>query len=89
MPTECGNPLFLQWIKEWLDVAKERNSKGVTTSVAPDIMCAALSNTHLTTLQKIQEGVRLDESLPLGFQSPLRSTTALWTWSEVVRPLDG
>ncbi|KAI9879377.1 MAG: Crossover junction endonuclease mus81 [Pleopsidium flavum] len=31
MPTECGNPLLLEWIKEWLDVAKERNSKGVTT----------------------------------------------------------
>ena len=26
---ECANPLLLGWVKEWLDVAKERNSKGV------------------------------------------------------------
>ncbi|OAX78871.1 hypothetical protein ACJ72_06817 [Emergomyces africanus] len=25
----CANPLLLQWIKEWLDQARERNSKGV------------------------------------------------------------
>ena len=25
------NPLLLDWVKEWLDVARERNSKGVTT----------------------------------------------------------
>ncbi|KAH8675622.1 crossover junction endonuclease MUS81 [Xylariales sp. PMI_506] len=27
----CANPLLLSWVKEWLDVARERNSKGVTT----------------------------------------------------------
>ncbi|CAG7923729.1 unnamed protein product [Penicillium olsonii] len=27
---ECANPLLLGWIKEWLDQARERNSKGVT-----------------------------------------------------------
>ncbi|PGH04964.1 hypothetical protein AJ79_06921 [Helicocarpus griseus UAMH5409] len=26
----CANPLLLEWIKEWLDQARERNSKGVT-----------------------------------------------------------
>ncbi|KAI1320236.1 hypothetical protein F5Y16DRAFT_86106 [Xylariaceae sp. FL0255] len=33
MPNEesCANPLLLGWVKEWLDVARERNSKGVTT----------------------------------------------------------
>ncbi|EGC43701.1 crossover junction endonuclease mus81 [Histoplasma capsulatum var. duboisii H88] len=25
----CANPLLLEWIKEWLDEARERNSKGV------------------------------------------------------------
>ncbi|THC95291.1 hypothetical protein EYZ11_005246 [Aspergillus tanneri] len=30
MSETCGNPLLLQWIKEWLDQARERNSKGVT-----------------------------------------------------------
>ncbi|KAN0116863.1 hypothetical protein V8E51_002840 [Hyaloscypha variabilis] len=28
---ECANPLLLSWVKEWLDTARERNSKGVTT----------------------------------------------------------
>ncbi|KAL2706295.1 hypothetical protein AAEP93_001545 [Penicillium crustosum] len=30
MSEECANPLLLEWIKEWLDQARERNSKGVT-----------------------------------------------------------
>ncbi|KAF7719741.1 Uncharacterized protein PECH_005698 [Penicillium ucsense] len=30
MSAECANPLLLGWIKEWLDQARERNSKGVT-----------------------------------------------------------
>lgn len=27
---ECANPLLLQFLKEWWDVAKERSSKGAT-----------------------------------------------------------
>lgn len=27
----CANPILLGWVKEWLDLARERNSKGVTT----------------------------------------------------------
>ncbi|KAK0729107.1 ERCC4 domain-containing protein [Apiosordaria backusii] len=27
----CANPMFLGWVKEWYDTAKERNSKGVIT----------------------------------------------------------
>ncbi|KAK3167278.1 hypothetical protein OEA41_010405 [Lepraria neglecta] len=30
-PATCANPLLLEWIKEIYDLAKERNSKGVTT----------------------------------------------------------
>jgi crossover junction endonuclease MUS81 len=30
MASECANPLLLGWVKEWLDDAKERNSKGFT-----------------------------------------------------------
>ncbi|KAB8230516.1 crossover junction endonuclease MUS81 [Aspergillus alliaceus] len=30
MSETCANPLLLGWIKEWLDQAKEHNSKGVT-----------------------------------------------------------
>ncbi|KAJ2974498.1 hypothetical protein NQ176_g6021 [Zarea fungicola] len=28
---DCANPQFLGWVKEWLEVARERNSKGITT----------------------------------------------------------
>ncbi|RDL42307.1 Uncharacterized protein BP5553_02286 [Venustampulla echinocandica] len=28
---ECANPLLLGWVSEWLETARERNSKGVTT----------------------------------------------------------
>ncbi|KKY22860.1 putative dna repair protein [Phaeomoniella chlamydospora] len=31
MPEMCANPLLLQWLKEWYDGARERNSKGATT----------------------------------------------------------
>jgi crossover junction endonuclease MUS81 len=34
MSEECANPLLLGWIKEWLDQARERNSKGVTVLVS-------------------------------------------------------
>ena len=27
---ECANPLLLSWVKEWLETARERNTKGVT-----------------------------------------------------------
>ncbi len=27
---QCANPLLLAWVEEWLQVARERNSKGVT-----------------------------------------------------------
>ncbi|KAI9704314.1 MAG: Crossover junction endonuclease mus81 [Candelina mexicana] len=30
MANECANPLLLQWIGEWLETARERNTKGVT-----------------------------------------------------------
>lgn len=33
MPVEepCANPLLLGWVQEWVDQARDRNSKGVTT----------------------------------------------------------
>jgi crossover junction endonuclease MUS81 len=30
MPSECANPLLLGWVSEWLETAREQNSKGVT-----------------------------------------------------------
>ena len=34
MSESCANPLLLGWIKEWLDQARERNSKGFTVFVS-------------------------------------------------------
>jgi crossover junction endonuclease MUS81 len=39
MSEDCANPLLLGWIKEWLDQARERNSKGVTVFVYPESQC--------------------------------------------------
>jgi crossover junction endonuclease MUS81 len=30
MSEECANPLLLGWVEEWLETARERNSRGVT-----------------------------------------------------------
>ncbi len=30
MSSECANPLLLGWVSEWLETARERNSKGIT-----------------------------------------------------------
>ena len=46
MADECANPLLAQFLKEWWDVAKERNSKGATTFVrkAPNATYADLAS---------------------------------------------
>lgn len=61
----CANPLLLEWIKEWLDQARERNSKGVTVSV--------LSGSSLLTLANPRRYKKAYESMkacPLVFQHP-------------------
>jgi crossover junction endonuclease MUS81 len=30
MPEDCANPLLAKWLKEWMDKAKEQNTKGYT-----------------------------------------------------------
>ncbi|KAF7504536.1 hypothetical protein GJ744_002092 [Endocarpon pusillum] len=55
MPEDCANPLLLGWIKEWLDQARERNSKGVTVyKKAYDSMKACpLRFTHPAEAQQL------------------------------------
>lgn len=87
MATECANPLYLQWIKEWLDLAKERNSKGVTMSVIIILHVALLYSSWISNLYptpQVQEGVRLDESMSLSLQPSLRSSTALRAGTEAM-----
>jgi crossover junction endonuclease MUS81 len=33
MDDDCANPLLLEWLKEWMEEARERNSKGYTVYV--------------------------------------------------------
>lgn len=33
MEDDCANPLLLQWLKEWMDEANARSSKGYTVCV--------------------------------------------------------
>ncbi|OJD16747.1 hypothetical protein AJ78_03126 [Emergomyces pasteurianus Ep9510] len=51
----CANPLLLQWIKEWRDQARERNSKGVNVyKKAYDSMKACpLAFTHPSEAQQL------------------------------------
>ena len=60
MAEECANPLLAQFLKEWWDVAKERNSKGATTCVRE---ATVIRNTLM--LSKIQASLRVDDSLPV------------------------
>ncbi|KAI9678777.1 MAG: Crossover junction endonuclease mus81 [Caeruleum heppii] len=63
---ECANPLLLQWIGEWLDTARERNSKGITMyKKAYDSMKACpLSFNHPSQAQQLHGlGPKLCERL--------------------------
>jgi crossover junction endonuclease MUS81 len=52
----CPNPLLLSWVKEWLDVARERNSKGVTTyrNAYNALKACPLKMTHPCQLQNLK-----------------------------------
>jgi crossover junction endonuclease MUS81 len=52
---ECANPLLLSWVKEWLDTARERNSKGVTTykKAYDSLKSCPLPFTHPTEAQQL------------------------------------
>jgi crossover junction endonuclease MUS81 len=52
---ECANPLLLSWVKEWLDTARERNSKGVTTykKAYDSLKSCPLPFTHPTEVQQL------------------------------------
>ena len=52
---ECANPLLLSWVKEWLDTARERNSKGVTTykTAYDSLKSCPLPFTHPSEAQQL------------------------------------
>lgn len=62
----CSNPQLLSWVKEWLDVARERNSKGVTTykNAYESLKACPLVFEHPAELQQLKGfGPKLCERL--------------------------
>lgn len=53
---ECSNPQWLAWVKEWLDLARERNSKGVTTyrNAYESLRACPISFEHPSELQQLK-----------------------------------
>jgi crossover junction endonuclease MUS81 len=62
----CANPLLLQWVKEWWDTARERNSKGVTTykHAYDSLKACPITFEHPASLQQLRGfGPKLCERL--------------------------
>ncbi|CEJ90716.1 hypothetical protein VHEMI06477 [[Torrubiella] hemipterigena] len=65
-PEESTNAQFLAWVKEWLDVARERNSKGVTTykNAYDSLKACPMTFEHPSELQQLRGfGPKLCERL--------------------------
>ncbi|KAJ4296068.1 Crossover junction endonuclease mus81 [Collariella sp. IMI 366227] len=61
-----ANPLLLEWVKEWYDTAKERNSKGVTTykHAYDSLRACPITFEHPSSLQQLKGfGPKLCERL--------------------------
>ncbi|KAK3389096.1 ERCC4 domain-containing protein [Sordaria brevicollis] len=58
MPSDenCANPLFLGWVKEWWDTARERNTKGVYAykKAYASLKSCPLTFQHPAELQKLK-----------------------------------
>lgn len=62
----CANPLLLGWIKEWLDQARDRNSKGITVLV----FCYSLLGPLLTPRYRYKKAYDSMKACPLTFSHP-------------------
>ncbi|KAL7932251.1 hypothetical protein V8C35DRAFT_307798 [Trichoderma chlorosporum] len=53
---ECANPQFLAWVKEWLDFARERNSKGFTAyrNAYESLKACPIAFEHPASLQQLK-----------------------------------
>lgn len=64
--SESANPQLLAWVKEWLDVARERNSKGITTykHAYDSLKACPITFEHPSQLQQLKGfGPKLCERL--------------------------
>ncbi|GAO15080.1 uncharacterized protein UV8b_02369 [Ustilaginoidea virens] len=53
---QCANPQLLGWVKEWLDVARERNTQGITTyrNAYESLKACPLTFEHPAELQQLK-----------------------------------
>ncbi|RDA94127.1 hypothetical protein CP533_6621 [Ophiocordyceps camponoti-saundersi (nom. inval.)] len=64
--TECANPLLLSWVEEWLNVARQRNSHGITTykNAYESLKACPINFQHPAELQQLKGfGPKLCERL--------------------------
>lgn len=68
----CGNPLLLEWIKEWLDHAEQRNSKGVSVSVSHGSFESTLYHrmVFLISFYRYKKAYNSMKACPLIFNDP-------------------
>ena len=66
MPENCANPLLAGWLKEWMDQAKERNSKGYTVYSA---LSYYLSKQSLT-VTRYKKAYQSLQACPMPFSHP-------------------
>ncbi|KAK4035058.1 ERCC4 domain-containing protein [Parachaetomium inaequale] len=62
----CANPLLLEWVKDWWETARERNSKGVTTykHAYDSLKACPIAFEHPSSLQQLKGfGPKLCERL--------------------------
>lgn len=66
VPAPCANPLLLQWVGEWLDQARERNTKGVNAykRAYDSLKACPFPFSHPSEAQQLQNiGAKLVERL--------------------------
>ncbi|KAH6619586.1 ERCC4 domain-containing protein [Chaetomium sp. MPI-SDFR-AT-0129] len=64
--SKCANPLLLEWVKEWWETARQRNSKGVTTykHAYDSLKACPIAFEHPSALQQLKGfGPKLCERL--------------------------
>jgi crossover junction endonuclease MUS81 len=65
-PAQCANPLLLQWVGEWLNQARERNTKGINAykRAYDSLKACPFPFTHPSEAQQLQNiGAKLVERL--------------------------
>ena len=66
MASDCPNPLLLEWLKEWWDQARERNSKGATMYARASFSF----DTSIANCHSYKKAYQSMKACPLKFDHP-------------------